>query len=250
MSTHRFYLAPARWLEEHPGLEEADAHHCADVLRLGTGDKVVIFDGQGNEAAAELLEVSRKHTRLAIGPRITTPKPRCLITLAQAVPKARNMDLIIQKGVELGASAIIPILSERTVVRLEDAGDALRKQERWQSIAIEACKQCGQNWMPEIGLPRTTREFLSSPPKADLTLIASLQPDARSIKEVLEVTQSSQGKLPRSVVVMVGPEGDFTPAETALARSAGAAAITLGPIILRTETAALYCLSVLGHELF
>jgi 16S rRNA (uracil1498-N3)-methyltransferase len=237
-------------MEEQPELDTADSHHCSDVLRLSTGERVVIFDGQGNEASAELAEVSRKHTRLMIGKPTLTARPRCSITLAQAVPKARNMDLIIQKAVELGASAVIPILSERTVVRLEDAGDATRKQERWQSIAVEACKQCGQNWTPDIGLPRTTKEFLASPPKADLILIASLQPDSRTVKEVLSAYSAAKGTLPSSVIVMVGPEGDFTPAETALAKSAGAVAISLGPIILRTETAALYCLSVLGHELF
>jgi len=237
-------------MEERPELEEADAHHCMDVLRLETGSKVVIFDGKGNEASAELIEVSRKHTRLAIGSRSSIPKPRCAITLAQAIPKARSMDLIIQKAVELGASLIIPILSERTVVRLEDTGDALRKKERWLSIAIEACKQCGQNWVPEIGMPATTKEFLSTPAKSDLILIASLQPGARPIKEVLAAYQNIHGLQPGRVIIMVGPEGDFTPAETVLARSAGATAITLGPIILRTETAAIYCLSVLGHELF
>jgi len=250
MSTHRFYLAPARWMEEQPELDTADSHHCADVLRLSTGERVVIFDGHGNEASAELAEVSRKHTRLMIGKPTLTAKPRCAITLAQAVPKARNMDLIIQKAVELGASAVIPILSERTVVRLEDAGDAARKQERWQSIAVEACKQCGQNWTPAIGLPRATKEFLAELPKDDLILIASLQPDSRTVKEVLSAYSSAKGAPPSSVLVMVGPEGDFTPAETALAKSVGAIAISLGPIILRAETAALYCLSVLGHELF
>jgi 16S rRNA (uracil1498-N3)-methyltransferase len=250
MTIHRFYLAPTRWMEDQPMLDTADAHHCADVLRLGVGDKVVIFDGEGHEATAKLAEVSRKRTRLEIGPRTTTAKPRCAIMLAQAVPKARNMDLIIQKAVELGASAVIPILSERTVVRLEDAGDASRKQERWQSIAVEACKQCGQNWTPKIGLPQTTKEFLTSLPNADLVLIASLQPDALPVKQVISDFVASKGEAPKNVIVMVGPEGDFTPAETLAAKSAGAVAISLGPIILRTETAALYCLSVLGHELF
>jgi 16S rRNA (uracil1498-N3)-methyltransferase len=237
-------------MEAQPMLDSADSHHCADVLRLGVGDKVVIFDGEGNEAAAILAEVSRKRTRLDIGPRIATAKPRCAIMLAQAVPKARNMDLIIQKAVELGASSVVPILSERTVVRLEDAGDAAKKQERWQSIAIEACKQCGQNWTPKVGLPQTIKEFLTNLPKADLILIASLQPDARPVKQVLSDFVATSGVMPGSVIVMVGPEGDFTPAETLAAKTAGAAAISLGPIIMRTETAALYCLSILGHELF
>jgi 16S rRNA (uracil1498-N3)-methyltransferase len=250
MTIHRFYLAPARWMEDQPMLDTADSHHCADVLRLGVGDKVVIFDGEGHEATAILAEVSRKRTRLEIGPRTATAKPLCAITLAQAVPKARNMDLIIQKAVELGASAVIPILSERTVVRLENESDASRKQERWQSIAVEACKQCGQNWAPQIGLPQTTKEFLSNLPKAELMVIASLQPNARPVKQVISEFVASRGGAPKSVIVMVGPEGDFTPAETLAAKAAGAAAVSLGPIILRTETAALYCLSVLGHELF
>ena len=250
MSSHRFYLAPTRWMEETPSLESADSHHCADVLRLGVGDKIVIFDGQGHEATAELLEVSRKRTILSIDSRVKTARLRCAITLAQAVPKGKNMDLLIQKGVELGACAIIPLLTGRTVVRIEDAGEAARKQERWQSIAIEACKQCGQNWMPEIAVPRPLKEFFTTLPEVDLILIASLQSDARPLKEVLASYVSAKGNLPESVVILIGPEGDFTPEETTLALSAGARAITLGPIILRTETAAIYCLSVLGHELF
>jgi 16S rRNA (uracil1498-N3)-methyltransferase len=249
MTTHRFYLPPGRWNEERPELDPSDSHHCADVLRLAAGKGVVIFDGEGNEAGAELLEVGRKHTRISIGPRITTPKPRCSITLAQAVPKARNMDMIIQKAVELGASAVTPILSERTVVRIEDGGDAEKKRERWQSIAIEACKQCGQNRVPRISLPVTPKQFLHRPPEADLLLIASLLPEARPVKEVLAAHAAAKGAPPASVVVMVGPEGDFTPEEHALAKAAGAVALTLGPLVLRTETAALYCLSVLGHEL-
>ena len=250
MSTSRFYLAPERWRRESPELDATDAHHCADVLRLGAGDKVIIFDGEGHEAAADLLEVSRKQTLLSIGHRVETPKPRRAITLAQAVPKGKNMDLVIQKAVELGASTIIPLLSERTVVKIEDAEDAARKQERWQSIAMEACKQCGQNWMPEIALPRAMKEFLSTPAEFDLILIASLQPLSLPIKEVISAYAKEKGSLPSRVMVMIGPEGDFTPEETQIALAAGATAITLGPIILRTETAALYCLSVLGHELF
>jgi len=250
MSLHRFYLPAPRWSEDQPELDPADAHHCTDVLRLGSGDAVTVFDGQGNEASATLTEVMRKHTFLSLGERRSTPKPRCSLTLAQAVPKGKNMDLVIQKAVELGASALIPLLSERTVVRLDGPGDAGRKQERWQSIALEACKQCGQNWMPEVGLPRTMKEFLSAPPLVDMMLVASLQPGARSIKEVIASFETTHTRLPESALVLIGPEGDFTPEEIAQTLGAGAFPITLGPIILRTETAALYCLSVLGHELF
>lgn len=231
-------------------MDAADSHHCADVLRLETGDRVVIFDGLGNQAEAELLEITRKRVRLLPSSRLAMPKPRCSITLAQAVPKGKNMDLVLQKAVELGVAAVIPLLSERTVVRLEGDGDAARKQERWRSIVIEACKQCGQNWIPEIRPPCPITDFFSGMPVVDLLLIASLQPDSRHVKEVLENFLNAKGGAPRSVLIMIGPEGDFTPGETGEALAAGAVPVTLGPIVLRTETAAIYGLSVLNHELF
>jgi len=237
MSSHRFYLAPDRWLHERPELESADAHHCCDVLRLGAGDSVVVFDGLGKVAEAELLEVNRKHCT-----------PRCAITLAQSVPKGKNMDLVLQKAVELGASSIVPLMTDRTVVRLDEA-DAERKRERWQQIAMESCKQCGRNTLPRVWQPCTVEQFLETRTEG-LLLLASLQPDSKPIKEVLAVYRQAKGHLPDDVTVLIGPEGDFTPAEIALFKAADAVPVTLGPTILRTETAAIYCLSVLAHELF
>ena len=245
MSLHRFYLAPGEWLVDGPALDPADSHHCADVLRLGVGDRLTVFDGEGNAAEAELREVHRRRCILRIGAARRTPPLRCAVTLAQAVPKGKAMDLVLQKAVELGASSVIPLLTERTVVRFEDAGEADRKRERWQAIALEACKQCGRDAIPSIAFPRTVKEFLEDIPPGGILLLASLQPGARPIKEVL----ASCGSRDR-VTVMVGPEGDFTPEEVDAAVSAGAVPVTLGPMVLRTETAALYCLSVLGHELF
>ena len=248
MSSHRFYLASDRWLEPQPELESADAHHCCDVLRLAPGDQVVVFDGQGRVAEAKLLEVTRKHCTLCIGTEAMTREPRCAITLAQAVPKGKNMDLVLQKAVELGASSIVPLMTERTVVRVDEA-DAPRKRERWQQIALEACKQCGRNTLPHVWQPYSPEQFLSTHQEG-LLLLASLQPDSRPIKEVLAAYGQAQGHPPSNVTILIGPEGDFTPGEIALFKEAGAIPITLGPIILRTETAAIYCLSVLGHELF
>jgi 16S rRNA (uracil1498-N3)-methyltransferase len=241
---HRFYLAPADWNAAAPALDAAESHHALDVLRLATGDRLTVFDGEGSEAPATIREVAGKSARLKIGPRSAAPDLPCAITLAQAVPKGKNMEFIIQKSVELGAAAIAPLLSDRTVVQVE-AAEAEKKRQKWRDTAIEACKQCGQNRLPEIAPPRTVKNFFESGARFDLMLIASLQPDARPIKAVLADVPA-----PRSVCVLVGPEGDFTPAELALAKSHGCQPVTLGPIILRTETAALYCLSVLAHELF
>jgi 16S rRNA (uracil1498-N3)-methyltransferase len=171
---------------------------------------------------------------------------RCAITLGQAIPKGKTIELIIEKATELGAAAVAPLLSERTVVQCT-ADEAAKKKQKWQRVAVEACKQCGQNWLPAVHTPQTPKEFFQTRHSFDLMLIASLQPDARHLKTVLAEYGPQP---PRSVLILIGPEGDFTPAELSLAKSHGCLPVTLGPIILRTETAAFYCLSVLAHELF
>jgi 16S rRNA (uracil1498-N3)-methyltransferase len=244
---HRFHLAPELW--DSATLDPSESHHCLNVLRLAEGDRVTIFDGLGREAEALIGSRSGSRVVLKISQTSKTPPPPCAITLAQAVPKGKNMDLIVQKSVELGAARVAPLLSDRTVVQL-DAADIARKREKWQAVALEACKQCGQNHLPEIAAPVPAKDFLERLGKNSLLLIASLQPDARPIKRVLAEYSAHHNGPPREVTVLVGPEGDFTPAEIALAKSHGCQPVTLGPIILRTETAAIYCLSVLAHELF
>ncbi len=245
---HRFYIRPEAWRLDNLRLDPAQAHHCLDVVRLKTGDRVVVFNGMGAEATVEITgidkhEVGLKHLHHSVSPRLP-----CAITLGQAIPKGKQMDLIVQKATELGAAAVAPLLSERTVVQL-DAEEAGSRREKWTLTAIEAAKQCGQNWLPEIHTPSRLKPFLESRHSFDLLLIASLQSDSVHLKSVLAEYQSGARKKPEKVLILIGPEGDFTPAESALARGSGCRPITLGPIILRTETAALYCLSVLSYEL-
>jgi len=240
----RFYIPPHAWNPDQPALDAAETHHALHVLRMKVGDKATVFNGQGVEATVEIATVLKERLtlrRLTLG---KTPPLRCALTLAQAVPKGKNMELIVEKATELGAAAIAPLLSERTVVRI-DEGEALSKRDKWQRVAIEAAKQCGQNWLPAVTKPVSLKEFFAQKERYDLMLIASLQPGAVPVKQVL-----AEVKAPRSVLVLVGPEGDFTPAEVNLALNHGCRPITLGPIILRTETAAIYCVSVLAHELF
>ena len=154
------------------------------------------------------------------------------------------MEWIIEKAVELGVNAIFPVLTERTVVKL-DAKDAAKKQEKWQRVAIEACKQCGQNWLPKVHTPAPFLTALDSLPAHDLKIIAALQPDARALREITNL----QSQITKSAAVTIGPEGDFTPDEYTTARERGYAPITLGPLVLRVETAALYALSILRYEL-
>src|ERR1700730_12276681 len=245
---HRFYIAPQDWNPNSLSLSESEAHHARNVLRMKRGDRVVLFNGRGREVTAEIVDLAGDEIRLRKLHEAETPQLRCRITLGQAIPKGKNMDLIVQKAVEIGAVEIAPLISERTIVDL-GSKEAEQKQAKWRQIAIEAAKQCGQNWLPAVQTPRNLKQFFAQPGSFDLRLIGSLQPDAIYLKNILgDYTEQHQDR-PRNVLMMVGPEGDFTPAELALAKSNGCQPITLGPIILRVETAAIYCLSVLSYEL-
>lgn len=249
----RFYLPAKNWVLSLPVLSESDTHHCIKVLRMEVGDALVIFDGEGTEAVATITGFQNRRAALALGARLQTPPPACCITLVQGIPKAKSMDFIIQKAVELGVSRIVPLVTERTVLRCDTDADARHKQERWAFIAIEACKQCGQNWLPTIAQPHSLQSFFDNldansekKEATDLRLIASLEQERHSLKKILSTLPAP----PKHVTIMIGPEGDFTPLESAAAKDHSYQPITLGPIVLRSETAAIYSLSVLAHELF
>ncbi len=246
---HRFYLPPEAWNAVPPVLDQRQSHHAVNVLRLGIGARITVFDGVGSEAPAHIHSVGKDGVVIDPGPKLASPELPCELTLAQAVPKGRTMEMIVQKAVELGVARVLPVLSERTVPRV-DKPDGVKKAQRWRETAIEACKQCGRNRLPEVGEPHTPADLFAGLAGYEMLLVASLQPDARPFKDVLASAFEERGRKPRSVMILVGPEGDLTPAELALAKSNGCLPVTLGPIILRTETAAMYCLSVLGHELF
>ena len=233
---HRFYLPNL----QQPALGPEEAHHALQVLRLKVGDTINVFDGRGHEAQASIQQISNQSVQLKLLAQSASAPLPCRITLAQAIPK-KSMDLIVQKATELGVATIIPLVSERSIVKLDDDS---KKLERWREIALESCKQCGNNWLPEIQAPQKAADFLATSAKFDLKLIGSLQSDAKSLKKIL----ADSAKL-STVLILIGPEGDFTPAEINLAKSAGCLPLSLGPLVLRAETAAIYTLSILHHEL-
>jgi 16S rRNA (uracil1498-N3)-methyltransferase len=247
---HRFYISPENWNRGALALTGSEAHHARNVLRMKGGEKLVLFNGQGREITAEIVDLTGDEISLRKLHEAETPPLQCRIVLAQAIPKGKNMELILQKAVEIGAAEIAPIISDRTVVQV-DSESAAQKQSKWQQIAIEAAKQCGQNWLPRVHTPRKLAELFSAAAAEsfDLRLIGSLQPDAQHLKKIFADYLSEHQRRPSSVLMLVGPEGDFTPAELGLARRHGCQPITLGPIILRVETAAIYCLSILSYEL-
>src|SRR2546421_12703344 len=157
---HRFYLSPEHWDPSALTLRGTEAHHARDVLRMRRGERAVLFDGHGREITAEVVDLARDEIRLRKLHETETPPLRCRITLGQAIPKGKNMDLIVQKAVEIGAAEIAPLISERTIVDL-GTKEAEQKQAKWQQMAIEAAQQCGQNWLPTVHAPKKLKEFFA-----------------------------------------------------------------------------------------
>ena len=155
---HRFYLPPDDW--PAAALTGSEAHHARSVLRLKPGDRAVVFEAAGAKPPSPSPRSTPPAVRFRVLQETTTAPLRCRIVLAQAIPKGKNMDLIVQKAVEIGAAEIFPLLSARTVVQL-DPESAAQKQAKWQQVAIEAAKQCGQNWLPQVHAPRTPAKFFA-----------------------------------------------------------------------------------------
>ncbi len=245
---HRFYLPPERCTAAALQLDEREAHHALHVLRVKRGEPVVVLDGAGHEFHCEIDDASRDTVTLLVKHKISVPPPPCQITLLQAVPKGKIIESIIQKAVELGAHRVVPLLTERVVTHLGEK-DKINKREKWQLVAIEAIKQCGAAWLPKIETPMTLSQFLAQKGRFDLSLVGSLQTDRRHPRECFQEFHAKTGHLPQSIGVWIGPEGDFTPDELRTIQAAGALPISLGRLVLRVETAATYCLSILNYEL-
>jgi 16S rRNA (uracil1498-N3)-methyltransferase len=232
----RFFLPAAAWLTE-PALGGDEARHLSQVLRIKPGASITVFDGEGRRATAEVIGVSRDRVPLRIGEIQPSPQPRPAITLAQAIPKGKNMDLIVQKSVELGIAAIQPLVTRHTIVQPGDG-----KSDKWRRVALEACKQCGQDRLPAIAEPLAFERCIQTP-RDGLKLIASLATGALPLRDTLR-----QHPATAAVTLLIGPEGDFSEEETQAALAAGFLPVTLGSIVLRVETATLFCLSALRYE--
>lgn len=243
---HRFHLPPPACAAGQLELPEPEARHAVQVLRLAPGDPVAVHDGAGTVLHCVVQSASRRAVTLQVRERHRHPRTGPELTLFQAVAKARYMDAIIQKATELGVSRLVPVLTERSVPRLAET-EAAHKAARWREVAIEAMKQCGTPWLPEIPPPAPLGEVLARSEPFDLALVAALMPGAEAPRRVLAPFRGRGGSL--RVAVWVGPEGDFTGAELDAIVRAGARPVTLGPRVLRCDTAALWCLSVLGYEL-
>lgn len=247
MSDFRAYCPPVTATPAEITLSADESHHLISVNRARAGDTVVVFDGRGTEWTTEVVSERKNAAVLRVRETHQRAPLPFTITLGQALPKGTSMDAIVRKATEIGAAHIVPLASERTQVHLDgDRSD--RKVEKWQTAALEAAKQCGNAFVPTVHPVKDATAFMALPGDYDLKLIASLHPGAKSLKAVLAASRAA-GRPPIRVLWLVGPEGDFSPTEMAQAQAAGFEPITLGPLVLRCETAATYALSVLSYEL-
>jgi len=233
----RLFAEPARCTGSTIELDELESRHAVQVLRARVGDEFQTLDGAGGVYDCEVEAIAKKSLRLKIFRKHQVERSPPGITLFQAIPKGKVMELIVQKATEIGASRIVPILTERTVVEI---GSDSAKIGRWRAIAIEAIKQCASPYLPQIESPLIFQNALKR--ISGLPLVAALHKDAGEIEEFF-----GRDQLP--VQIWIGPEGDFTPAELSQLVSVGARPITLGPLVLRCDTAAIVSLGLLAHQL-
>jgi 16S rRNA (uracil1498-N3)-methyltransferase len=226
-------------------LEGNAASHVTRVLRLRVGAALVVFDGNGGEYEASIDKAHGGAVTVAIGQHRAIERESPLaLTLAQGISRGERMDLVVQKATELGVTQLVPVLTERSVVRLT-AQQSDRKVNHWRAIAIAACEQCGRNRPPSVAAPLALAAFLQGEVSAGAgsrTLLL-LSPEGTAALEVVRRAQAN------AVSVLVGPEGGLTDEEQQAALAAGFKALRLGPRVLRTETAALAALALLQREL-
>ncbi len=240
MSLPRFHLSSAHWTGPHLTLAGDEAQHCGRVMRKQPGDTIEIFDGAGRVAACEITYVSKSEVQAKITTETRVEPFQTAIHLLPTLIKAEPFEWLLEKAVELGAASIQPVITERTVVHL-DAAQTEKKLAKWRRHMIESAKQCHTPFLPELKTPIAFAASLKQ--DAGFKLIPALSEQTRRLKQALPAAK------PSSVAVLIGPEGDFTPEEEAEAFKAGFVPITLGPLVLRAETAAIATLAILGHEL-
>jgi 16S rRNA (uracil1498-N3)-methyltransferase len=242
---HRFYTAKEN-ISCQEDLRQAvingeEFKHLSKVLRLYVGDTVTVFDGEGREYEGNIAAIGKEEALVNLEEPLFLPRESPIeILLVQGIPKGEKMEMIIQKATELGVRGIIPLKAERCVVKLEGKKEEERRQ-RWQKVAAEAAKQCRRALIPEI-LPACTLEaFLQGLPE-EYHLFIPWEEGGSSLKTLLQERECNKEK---QIFIMIGPEGGFDEKEVLFVKRRGGIPVTLGPRILRTETAGLAAIAAI-----
>lgn len=241
----RFFVEPDQI--SHDGfitITGSDVKHMREVLRMARGDTFVACDSTGTEYNCELEAfLDGNAIGHVLAQRAGDTEPLVPVTLLQGIPKGDNMELIIQKNIELGVNTIVPVMMERSVVRFKDDREKEKKAERWNRIAMEASKQCGRLKVPQVLRPMTLREALLRLEPGGLRLVPYENEQELRLKSVLRDSRLS------SVSFLIGPEGGIAEAELSALKTADFVSVSLGKRILRTETAGFAVMSAIRYEL-
>jgi 16S rRNA (uracil1498-N3)-methyltransferase len=236
-------------------LARDSAAHVAKVLRARSGDELVLFNGDGREFSGTIESVKGSRVFASIGAaRIFDRESPFKVTLVQCVPRGDRMDFIVQKATELGVERIVPVLSQRSVVRL-DPSQAASKQAHWRAVAISACEQCGRNCLPALEAPLPLLHFLGAAGAGDSRVLRLvLEPEradeprraaGAALEAALEAGTRVAGTPVTGALIAIGPEGGFAPEELEAFNISSFSRLGLGPRVLRTETAAIAAIAIL-----
>ena len=238
MSRRRFYAPPSAFDSQSVLLTADEARHLRDVLRLKSGDEVYVFDGAGHEFRCSVINTSRDAAELKVEAEVEPAKPEShlQLNLCVALLKGEKFDLVVQKATELGATELTPLITRYADIQLRDASDATKRVTRWRRIALEAAKQSGRAFVPEIAMPAPV---FTGTNDSDLRLMFS-ERGGRGL-------ESLTGQRPRSVAALVGSEGGWSDEEIEAAEAHDFHVVTLGGRTLRAETAAITAAALLQH---
>ena len=242
MTSNRFSVKKNNIQTSSVILDGEEHRHLSKVARIKPRQKVWLFDEEGRNYLAEVVKIERDRTRLVILEREDAQEPSLHITLGQALIKAKKMNSIIQKATELGVAAIVPVITARTIIRIEEKEE--KKLERWKKIIREAAKQSHVSFLPSIMYPVKLDKLIRECNEEKKLLLSENQ--GKLLRDIL-IPGSRKGEPPSSVLLLVGPEGGWTDKEERFILDHGFEAVSLGNQILRTETAALSSLAMIAH---
>ncbi|MBP1156351.1 MULTISPECIES: 16S rRNA (uracil(1498)-N(3))-methyltransferase [unclassified Paenibacillus] len=246
----RYFIQPDQFTDETVNITGDDAHHLTRVMRSKPGDTCIVSDGIDREALVRLRVVEPQQVVADVIERLPMDnEPAVDVWVAQSLPKSDKMELVIQKGTEIGAAGFIPFVSERTVVQLDSKKEG-KRLERWQKIAKEAAEQAHRNRVPAVESVLSWKELLRLAEEADAAWICYEKQSVQELRGQIRQAVSSRQDVSRrlKLLLMIGPEGGFSEREAEEAEAAGCRAVSLGKRILRTETAAMVGLTCILYE--
>ncbi len=237
----RFFISTDQVIDQHITISGEDVRHIATVLRMKTGDELLLCDGEGTEYSAKIARVSKSEITTEVKARSKREIRYPLVTLCQGLPKSDKMDWIVQKSTELGVASLIPLVTERAIVKIRDEE---KRVARWQKIAREAAMQSNRPDIPKVGAVTAFKDFLRTlNPEPRTLLLLPWEEGTVPIKEILRANPGI-----KNIIVLIGPEGGFSAQEAEMSKEKGFHLVSLGQNILRTETAAVAVLSMIGYE--